>query len=165
MGLTSCWEALALPQLPQPLGFALETPASISLGITKETQAQRTHSLLGHDQSAVPMPSWAVTTQVMFAGSTESPGILRGVPSLGASHRMAAEPTSARTMALPRPASSGVPCMRCVPPGVGWFVLGSAGKAHRTLRADEAGVWQARIGDFTPFGQKLGLCLEVSQGV
>lgn len=105
---------LALLQLPQPLGFALETPASISLGITKETHDQCIHSLLGHDQSEVPKHSWAVTTQSMFAWSTKSPGILRGIPSLGTSHRMAAEPTSARMMAMPSPASNGAPYMRSV---------------------------------------------------
>jgi hypothetical protein len=54
-GINQLLGALALLQLP--LGFALETPASISLGITKETHAQCTHCLLGHDQREVPKPS------------------------------------------------------------------------------------------------------------
>lgn len=61
-GINQLLGALPLLQLPQPLGFALETAASISMGITKETHAQCTHSLPGHDQSEVPKPFWAVTT-------------------------------------------------------------------------------------------------------
>lgn len=114
-GLTSCWELT----LSWPPGFCLGNPSKHLPGDHLGDPCS-VHTQLGWTRpEGGPELSCAVTTEIVSAGGTrthslKSPAILSGVPSLGITQGVDAEPASAWKMATPSPASRGAPCMGSV---------------------------------------------------